>query len=60
MLKEGLITFRFKCEKQSETIVFAGDSITVGDLKQMIEDKRIRKIMRQERQSGMLQAKGAL
>ncbi len=60
MLKEGLITFRFKCEKQSETIVFAGDSITVGDLKQMIEDKRIRKLIRQKRQGGVFQAKSAL
>ncbi len=60
MLKEGLITFRFKCEKQSETIVFAGDSITVGDLKQIIEEKRIRKLNRQKRQSGVLQAKSAL
>jgi len=48
MLKEGLITFRFKCEKQSETIIFAGDSITVGDLKQVIEEKRIRELIRQE------------
>jgi hypothetical protein len=53
MLKEGLINFRFKCERQNETIVFAGDAINVGDLKQMIEEKRIRKLTRSKRQNRM-------
>ena len=46
MLKEGLINFRFRSERQTETVLFSGDSIAVCDLKQLIEEKRMRFLKR--------------
>jgi hypothetical protein len=40
MIREGVIYFRFKSERDSDTLVFSGDSINVGTLKQLIEEKR--------------------
>lgn len=40
MIKEGVICFRFKAEKDSETLLFSGESVTVAILKQLIEEKR--------------------
>jgi hypothetical protein len=40
-MKEGIISYRFKSEKNQETIKFPGEHISVGDLKRKIEEKRM-------------------
>lgn len=42
-MKEGIISFRFKSEKEFDKIKFAGETILVSELKRNIEEKRIRK-----------------
>ena len=47
--KEGLICYRFKSEKESFIIKFQGDVISVGQLKKLIEEKRMRTLKRKKR-----------
>lgn len=42
MMKEGLISFKFRSEKVFDSLKFYGDNITLGDLRRMIEERRIR------------------
>lgn len=41
-MKEGIITYKFKSEKDFDSIKFFGESIALSDLRRMIEEKRIR------------------
>ncbi len=50
MNSEGVICYRFKSEKESGVIKFPGDLISVGELKKLIEEKRMSRIKR-ERQN---------
>lgn len=59
MAKEGMITFRFRSEKNSDFVTFPGDSVTVEILKQLIEDKRIRYLIRQTQRKRVFQEKSA-
>jgi hypothetical protein len=43
MLKEGIVTYKFKSEKNYDSIKFTGESISVASLKARVEEKRIRK-----------------
>lgn len=45
-MQEGIIDYKFKSEGSHDVITFPGDSITVGELKDLIEDKRMRNIKR--------------
>lgn len=42
-MKEGIISFKFRSEKEFDSIKFYGESIPLADLKRMIEEKRISK-----------------
>ena len=43
MLKEGIVSYKFKSEKSYDSIKFTGESISVAILKRRVEEKRIRK-----------------
>lgn len=40
MIKEGAINFKFRSEREYDSITFNGDVIMVSDLKQFIEEKK--------------------
>lgn len=42
-MKEGIISFKFKSEKEFDKVKFSGETILVSELKRSIEEKRIRK-----------------
>ena len=44
-MKEGIISFKFRSEKQFESLKFQGDTISLFDLKRLIEEKRIREFL---------------
>ena len=60
MLKEGVICYRVKCEKESETLLFTGDQILAGMLKQMIDERRTRNLKRKERKVRVISLESAL
>ena len=43
-MKDGIISFKFKSEKQFDSIKFCSDYICLSDLKRRVEEKRMRKI----------------
>ena len=55
-----MICFRFKSEKEADTLVFPGESIAVGVFKQMVDEKKTRRFRRQEGEGGQLQEKDRL
>ena len=42
MERKGIICYRFRSEKQEGNVVFEGDSLTVEELKDLIEKKRMK------------------
>ena len=42
MIKEGIVCYRFRSEKKSDNVTFPGDTISIGELKELIESKRMR------------------
>ena len=42
MMREGIVCFRFRSEKQADNVTFKGVSLSVGDLKALIEKKRMK------------------
>lgn len=43
MIREGIVCFRFRSEKQTDNVSFKSDKISAGELKSLIEEKRMRK-----------------
>lgn len=50
-MTDGLITFKFRAELESEIVSFPGEAILVSDLKQLIEEKKQSFLKRKERES---------
>ena len=42
-MKEGIISFKFRSERDFDSIKFYGEAIALLDLKRMIDEKRISK-----------------
>ena len=48
MLQEGIIDYQFRSENTHRILNFQGDSISVGEIKERIEEDRMSKLIRKK------------